>query len=186
MSGDILQHRDEPLRYITDYQGQIIGKDEALPAESRETSINFAEGDEYFIINTHTQAVMEGLLSCPKFEVISIELALIKGTREHRNSKREEKVVGVKGRMPIGMLSIKKSRADNEIFRVVSPRIRTLDTSKLIAPSRPRRDKPGLKSTQKGRANKVTKAKAKRQKSVSKKAQEAWTYGNGKKQLGLI
>jgi len=180
MSEDHLQTRGEPLRYVSDYQGQQIGRDECIPAESRETSINFAEGDDHFTVHTHTQAIMEGLLKCPKFKIIAIELALVKGTKEHRNSTREEKVVGVKGILPVGMLSIKKRRADDEIFRIISPRICTLDTTKMTAPSRPRRDKQGNKPTQNTKANKVTTAKKRRRAKKAEKALENWVSDSGK------
>jgi len=172
-----LQKREEPLRYVTEYKGQIIGKDEYIPAESRETSINFAEGSKYFVVHSHTQAIMEGLLKCPAFEIIAIELALIKGDKKHPNKARAEKVVGVKGRLPIGMLSVKSRRADDEIFRIISPRICTLSTAKLVAPSRPRRGETGNKSTQIGKPYKITTSKKRRRTKRAESAWRRWVYG---------
>lgn len=177
MSKDCLKQRKEPLRYVTKYKGQVIGRDDSIPSESRETSFSFTEGDKSVTIMSHTQAVMEGLLSCPKFKVISIELALIEGTKKNRNRNREEKVVGVKGSLPIGMLSIKSPRADNAIFRIISPRVQTLDRSKMTAPSRPRRDNSPLKSTQKGKGGKVTTSKKRRRAKQGAKAYQNWVYG---------
>ena len=111
--GEALNPSLPPYQSRSRYDGQPVCADPTADPKENETGIHFAGGDRLAWISSYEPAVINGLLKHKHFrlsEVITLHI------------DKQECVVGVTGRIPIGALRIGRRRASDRHDLIVSPR----------------------------------------------------------------
>jgi len=97
------------LTYKKTYDGEPIATKNGLKLEEQETGIIIRADSDHAYINSHNPSIVRALLSSPFFEVQEVELS----------GEKRKHVVGVSGSVPVGAISIKTPRKNNDLSRVV-------------------------------------------------------------------
>lgn len=95
------------------YDGQPVCADPTADPKENETGIHFTGGDRLAWISSYEPAVIQGLLAHKGFrlsEIITLQI------------DKQECVVGVTGRIPIGALRIGRRRSSDRHDLIVSSR----------------------------------------------------------------
>jgi hypothetical protein len=109
-----------------------VDRDPRLTADEKETSITMYGSDKKFTIFSAKPTIVKSLLDHDHFDIISARL-LKEGTKSNVSNRdelktTEGKIVAVKGKMPVGVLTIKSvTRANNHQSSIVSSE--TVDSS---------------------------------------------------------
>ena len=108
-----MSHSLPPYEVKRRYDGQPVRADPTADPKENETGIHFTGGDRLAWISSYEPAVVEKLLKHKHFrlsEIITLEIG------------KEECVVGVTGRIPIGTLRIGRRRSSDRHDLIVSSR----------------------------------------------------------------
>lgn len=95
------------------YEGQPVCLDPTVQAKENETGIHFTGGDRSAWISSYEPVVVEGLLQHKYFKIEQLVTLKI---------GREECVVGVVGKLPIGALQIGRRRPSDRHDLIVNLR----------------------------------------------------------------
>ncbi len=95
------------------YQGQPVCLDPTTHPKENETGIHFTGGDRSVWISSYEPVIVQGLLKHKYFKIEQLVLMKI---------GREECVVGVVGKFPVGALQIGKRRPSDKHELIVSSR----------------------------------------------------------------
>jgi hypothetical protein len=93
------------------YRGEPICADPTADPRENETALHFTAGDRRLWISSYEPAVISGLLAHPDFRVGHLVLMRVGG---------RECVVGVVGRLPVGVLSLGRARQSDSHELIVS------------------------------------------------------------------
>jgi len=110
-----------------------VDRDHRLTGDEKETSINMYGSDKYFKIYSAKPTIIKSLLKHDHFElelgkVLTSEEKITRVSGIDSLANTSGKIVGVKGKMPIGTLTVKsKPRANNHQSSIVNHE--TIDSS---------------------------------------------------------
>ena len=110
-----------------------VDRDHRLSADEKETSINMYGSDKHFNIYSAKPTVIKSLLKHDHFElelgkVLTPEEKIERVSDMDSLASTSGKIVGVKGKMPVGTLTVKsKPRANNHQSSIVNHE--TIDSS---------------------------------------------------------
>ncbi len=90
-----------------------VASDPSLRPEETETCLHILGDTGWVDVHTLHPSAMRGLLALPEFEVLELNAKAVRG---------ETRIVGVKGRFPVGCLRIGRGRKDSRLSRVFSRR----------------------------------------------------------------
>ncbi len=97
------------------YRGEPICADPTADPRENETALHFTVGDRRFWISSYEPAIVSGLLAHPDFQIGHLIFMQVNG---------RECVVGVVGRLPVGVLSLGRARKSDKHELIVSDRAR--------------------------------------------------------------
>ncbi|MCS7273965.1 MAG: hypothetical protein NZ610_00960 [Candidatus Bipolaricaulota bacterium] len=87
------------------YRGEPICADPTVDPRENETALYFSMADRRLWVSSYEPSIIAGLLAHRDFKIEQLVLMRIDG---------KDSVVGVIGRLPVGVLSIGRARASNE------------------------------------------------------------------------
>lgn len=150
------------------YRGEPICTDPTADPRENETALHFTSGDRRLWISSYEPTVIAGLLAHPDFQIEHLIFMQANG---------RESVVGVIGKLPVGALSIGRTRQSDSHELIIKTHLRAADSQlsgsqqfklKLARRTRPReikrfpRDRKSRASTKKGRVRSKRQASARR------------------------